>query len=106
MAGRPQGVQSFVVNGTGLADQAIKANPGKLYSVNISWTGANVGDVLHIEDALSADPANKKIHSIRMDTAAGSHNPALPAVGLEASIGLWLNLQASGGNFSINIGFD
>lgn len=65
-----------------------------------------MGDLIHIENALSADPANVKIHSIRLDTAAGKYNAKLPEVGLRAAIGIWLNAQLGGANVSINVGYD
>lgn len=110
MAGRPQGVQSFELVGTGLADQSIKANPGKLYSVNLSWSGATVDDFFHIHDYAGADAAlgaaAAKVFTFRIPTAAGSFAAVLPAVGKEALVGLWLNLQSSGAKWSIDVGFD
>lgn len=106
MARRPQPCLSFTANGTGLLDQAIKDKPGIVYAINVSWTGANVGDLIHIEDALSASPSNRKIHSIRLDAAAGHYNAILPAVGEGADIGIWLNAQLGGANVAINVDFD
>ena len=87
-------------------DQAIKDKPGILYSLNVSWTGATAGDVIHIEDALSANVANDKLYTVRIDATTGRHHAVLPSVGYQAVIGLWLNLQGSGGNFAINVGYD
>lgn len=106
MARRPQPCKSFTANGTGTLDQSIKDKPGIVYAINLSWTGATAGDLVHIEDATSASASNRKIHSIRLDAAAGKYNAVLPAVGEGADIGIWLNAQLSGANIAINVDYD
>lgn len=108
MARRPAGVQSFIRNGTGLADAVIKDAGGKLYSVNLSWTNATADDLLHINDcAAVADitEANRKF-SFRFPAATGTFAAVLPAVGKEYLTGLVFNLQASGIKLTADIGFD
>ena len=106
MARRPEPTNPWTKNGTGLEDQAVKDKPGIVYSIDISWTGAAAGDLIHIEDALSANAGNAKIHTIRLDAAVGKYNAALPSVGLRAAIGIWANLQLTGANIAINVGYD
>lgn len=105
MARRPKGVQTFQVNGTAIADQAIKATTGILYAVNLSWTGANVGDLIHIHDHASAS-SGAKLFSFRVPTAAGSFAARFADVGKEALNGLFLNVQADAGNFDIVVDYD
>src|SRR3990167_5382228 len=97
MASRPKGVQSFTATGTGVADQAIKSAVGILYAVNLSWSGADVGDVVHIHDGTST--AGTKIFTFRIPTAAGSFAAHFAPVGKEALLGLYLNIQATGANW-------
>lgn len=113
MARRPQAVKSFTLVGTGLLDQYIKLDgstplPGNLYSCNLSWVGVTKTDLLHIHDtaAVGGDPAAAKILSFRFPTADGSYAFQLPSVGKEALLGMWLNLQLSGGSVNIDIGYD
>lgn len=86
----------------------IKENPGVLYSVNITWSGASVDDLIHIHDALAVAniTANNRIFTFRCPTAAGSFAAVLPAVGKEALIGLVINFQSSGAKWSVDVGYD
>lgn len=106
MARRPAPCNSFTVNGTGTLDQSIKDKPGIVYAINLSWTGANVGDLIHIEDALSASAANRRVHSIRLDATTGKYNAVLPAVGEGCTTGIWLNAQLGGANIALNVDYD
>lgn len=106
MARRPAPVQSFNVSGTGVADQSIKDKPGILYAFNITWSGANVDDLIHIEDALEAAAANVKRFTFRFPTTAGSYSAVLPDVGYGFVTGIWANLQLAGAKISLNVGFD
>jgi hypothetical protein len=107
MARRPEPTKpGFVINGTGTLDQSIKDKPGIVYGINVSWTGATAGDLIHIEDALSASASNRRIHTIRIDAAAGKYNAVLPAVGVPAQTGIWLNAQLGGANVAINVDYD
>lgn len=109
MAQRPEGVQAFTAIGTAIADQVIKAYPGILYSVNLSWTGATADDIINIHDcaAVADITAANRIFTFRIQSATGSFSAMLPAVGLKGVVGLVLNTQAAGGTkLSIAIGFD
>lgn len=108
MARRPQGVQSFVRVGTGIADAVIKAAPGKLYSVVISWTNGTVDDLIRIHDCATVAEitANNFLFAFRISATVGHFPAKLPDVGLEALNGMVFNLQASGIKLDINIGFD
>ena len=108
MAQRPSGVQSKCVIGAALLDQVIKATPGVLYSVNISWTGATADDLIHIHDCATVAEitAANRIFTFRVTAAAGYFAAVLPVFGKAAASGLVLNIQASAAKFSIDIGFD
>lgn len=108
MASRPQGVQSYTAVGTGLADAVIKAANGKLYSVNVSWTGATADDLIHIHNvaAVADITVASRIFSFRIPAATGTFAAVLPVVGLEADTGLVLNIQASAAKVAISVGFD
>jgi len=111
MASRPQGVQAVCITGTGILDQNLKtaggvAVPGILYSFSISWTGATADDLIHIHDTATADATAQKLFTFRVPAAVGSFTASLPAVGIQAVKGLWLNVQAAGAKFSIAVGFD
>ena len=112
---RPIGVQSkcitFVV-GVDTLDQHLSTDgpgnpiPGNLYSVNISWTGATVGDEIFIYDTatVAGDITANKLFSFRIPTAAGSFPAGLPAVGKRAYKGMWLHPILGGGAFNIDLG--
>ena len=112
MASRPQGVQPKCIVGTSIEDQYIKsvegaAAPGILYSVNISWTGAAADDLIHIHDTSTASALDPKIFTFRIIAATGTFAAVLPAVGIQALKGIWLNMQTAGaGKFSMSFGFD
>lgn len=109
MAQRPEGVQSFTAVGTAIPDQVIKAKPGILYSVNLSWTGATADDIINIHDcaAVADITAANRIFCFRIQSATGSFPATLPSVGLKGVFGLVLNTQAvAGSKLSIAIGFD
>ena len=108
MASRPQGVQNYTAVGTGLADAVIKSANGKLYSINISFTGATADDLIHIHNcaAVADITTANRIFSYRIPAAVGDFAAVLPVVGLEADLGLVLNIQASGAKWAISVGFD
>src|SRR3990167_1733059 len=108
MARRPAGVQTFSRNAAGLTDAVIKDTQGKLYSVNLSWTGATADDLIHINDcaAVADITANNRIFTFRVPAATGTFAAVLPAVGKEALNGLVFNIQASGIKLAIDVGFD
>jgi hypothetical protein len=109
MAGRPQGVKSFVNTDSQDALVATFPNGGNLYSVNISWHGQTIGDRVVIYDAVTNDNTKPKLFDFVIPTAAGSFPAALPSVGKTAERGLFLNPQLSDnttGKFKIAIGYD
>jgi hypothetical protein len=108
MARRPAGVQTFTRNAAGLVDAVIKDAPGKLYSVNLSWTGATADDLIHINDCatVAAITDANRIFTFRVPAATGTFGAVLPAVGKEALVGLVFNLQASGIKLAVDVGFD
>ena len=108
MASRPQGVKSYNAVGTGLADAVVKAANGILYSVNISFTGATADDLIHVHNcaAVADITVANRIFSYRIPAAVGDFAASLPVVGIEADTGLVLNIQASGANWAISVGYD
>jgi hypothetical protein len=108
MARRPKGTQSWTRNGASLPDAVIKATPGVLYSVNLSWTGATADDIVSIHEcATTAEiTAANRIFTFRVPAATGTFPAALPVVGKEASFGLCFNQQASAIKLGIEVGFD
>lgn len=117
---RPIGVQPVILNQSGgaggsLIEQHISVDaagnpiPANLYSCNISWSGATVGDEINFYDDASAlgavNPATaKKFLSFRVPTAAGFAPYFLPAVGLRAYKGIHMVPALAGGIFNIDLG--
>lgn len=88
-------------------DNAGGATPGNLYSCNITWTGATVGDEIIIYDDAAATPnvaTAKKFLVFRVPTTAGSFPFALPAVGKRAYNGMFLHPIVGSGVFNIDLG--
>ena len=105
MAGRPQGVRTFV-NETEV-DQAVKSATGKLYGISLSWNTKSVGDRIIISDSTDGTGTPTKLFEFVLPTTAGSFSPHLPSVGLEAALGIWLNFQAAGGGeINVNVDYD
>lgn len=117
---RPIGVQSKVVTFIVAAPQVDTldqhicvdavgvATPGNLYSLNLSWSGATVGDEIFIYDDAAAVPnvtTAKKFLAFRVPTTAGSFAFALPAVGKRAYAGMFLHpICAPGGTYNLDFG--
>ena len=103
MARRPKGVQSAVI--IDKTDAIIKAGVGILYSVNLSWSGATVGDTVVIYDHASA-ASGTKLFSFYLPTTAGSFASSFPEVGKEALLGMFIDFTITGGTIHVDVGFD
>lgn len=89
-------------------DAVIKAAPGILYGVNLSWTGATADDIVSIHDCATVAEISdaNRIFTFRVPTAVGSFPAALPSVGKQATAGLVFNLQASAIKLAVDVSFD
>lgn len=86
-------------------DQAGVSTPGNLYSCNISWKAATVGDVIIIWDNALKTASGVKLLTFVVPTTAGSFAPHFPAVGKRAYNGMYLNaIVANGGEYALDIG--
>lgn len=77
------------------------STPGNLYSLNLSWSGATVGDMIYIWDSATKAAQGNKLFVFRVPTTAGSHSPTFPAVGKRAYNGMYLNCSLASGTFAI-----
>ncbi len=94
MAGRPQGVQNFVSEG--LAPQVIKAAPGILYDITLTYKGASIGDRIVFYDSVDVAGVSvagvKKVFEYIVPVATDKHSPHLAAVGRQFVKGLVVKL--------------
>lgn len=91
-----------------MVDSAGNPTPGNFYSLNLSWKGATVGDVIFIYDTKNgaADiPTATKLFSFVVPTAAGNYSPVFPSVGKRVRNGMWLHPIVGGGEFILDFGF-
>lgn len=86
-------------------DGAGVSTPGNLYSVNLSWNGATVGDEIFIWDNANKTASGNKLFCFRVPTTAGSFPAHFPAVGKRAYAGMYLNCILASGTFNIDIGY-
>lgn len=80
------------------------STPGNLYSVNLSWSGATVGDFIRIWDNANKTASGNLLFVFRVPTTAGSFAPVFPIMGKRAYNGMYLNCSLAGGTFAIDIG--
>ena len=112
---RPLGVQpkvvAFVVgtdpdseiNQLICVDGAGASTPGNLYSVNLSWNGATVGDNIFIWDNANKVASGTLLFMFRIPTTAGAFAAHFPAVGKRAYNGMYLNPVMAGGTMVLDM---
>lgn len=92
MAGRPQGVKTFI-SATGADQLIVSGFEGSLYSIVLSWNNQTIGDRIVIYDSATNDNTKPKLFDFILPTAAGQFSPNLPSVGKQFVNGMYLNPQ-------------